>query len=266
MGLFSQSGYVGYWKDRVAQAQDGTKVAGAEVQEGFLDRLEIQAGQRVLDLGCSYGRLFPLLAARGAQVWGADVDPEALKEAAAQGYQQLDVGAAEKTPYEADFFDQVIAWGVYDVVEQEEGLVEANRILKTGGRFLFTGKHHDYSPNDRLGFIAERNACLKDFPNHFTDLRSLAQLLPQYGFRWVAGFGFEQRGDFGKGEFFELDLKEAKPFYEFLLVLEKTETLAPQGLTFCGPHSQTALSKAAHSGYQDLRQFFKEHKAQNGDE
>ncbi|PIQ28259.1 methyltransferase type 11 [bacterium (Candidatus Blackallbacteria) CG17_big_fil_post_rev_8_21_14_2_50_48_46] len=44
--------------------------------EQYLDKLPLQAQDRVLDLGCSVGAVSDLFAERAAQVWGIDLNPE----------------------------------------------------------------------------------------------------------------------------------------------------------------------------------------------
>ncbi|OGH01147.1 MAG: hypothetical protein A2600_10740 [Candidatus Lambdaproteobacteria bacterium RIFOXYD1_FULL_56_27] len=267
MSYFSDPGYIDYWKDRVGRAIDGSKVAGPEAVGFFLAQAGVTPSQRGLDLGCSFGRMFPVLSQFAEQLDGTDVTEEALVQARQHAYHELRLGQAESLPFEADRFDLVVAWGVFDVVEQERGFAEANRVLKVGGKFLVTGKHNDYLQSDSMAFVAERNAYLKKFPNHFTDLDRLLPQLDQFGFSLAKGFGFPNRGDFGEGRFFELGPQSPRQFYEFLLVLEKIETKPlPEGLEICGPSSRTALMRAHLSGFSSLEELFLDHqkKCPNG--
>ncbi|MEO2092181.1 MAG: class I SAM-dependent methyltransferase [Gemmataceae bacterium] len=51
----------------------------------LLDRAEVTAGRRVLDIGCGYGRILALAQARGAKAWGITVSPEQVKRNTAAG-------------------------------------------------------------------------------------------------------------------------------------------------------------------------------------
>ena len=53
--------YNQYWKDRVKHASDGTKVPGLEVIEELVAELKISSKDKVLDLGCGQGRIFPVI-------------------------------------------------------------------------------------------------------------------------------------------------------------------------------------------------------------
>ena len=94
-----------YWEDRArrfAAEGDGLAAVCAYGMPGFYNRaihftqrlalapwLRVDAGTRVLDVGCGVGRWSRLLAARGAEVTGVDLSPtmigEARRRAAAAG-------------------------------------------------------------------------------------------------------------------------------------------------------------------------------------
>ncbi|MBC8332518.1 MAG: methyltransferase domain-containing protein [Anaerolineae bacterium] len=107
-----------------------------------LEMANIQPGQRVLDLGCGRGELALHCARRGAQVWGLDYAPEALKLARQLpltqnlAFQQAD---AQKLPFPAAQFDVIF---MLDVVEHltphqlNRTLQEVNRTLQPGGRLI----------------------------------------------------------------------------------------------------------------------------------
>jgi cyclopropane fatty-acyl-phospholipid synthase-like methyltransferase len=59
--------------------------AQARQAQVLLDRAEVTAGRRVLDIGCGYGRILALAQARGAKGWGITVSPEQVKRNTAAG-------------------------------------------------------------------------------------------------------------------------------------------------------------------------------------
>lgn len=251
--------YLDYWKKRVSEAADGTKVAGSRVQEHFIKLLDIKPEENVLDLGCSYGRLCSLLKQRTKNVFGMDVAYEVIDKAMKEPYVIAVKGKAENTPFPSNYFNKVIAWAVYDMVEQDNALREAFRILKPGGRLLFTGKNMDYFPDDRLAFVAERNARLKKFPNHFTDIYLLLANLEKFGFRLRYGFAFLRRGDFGRDKYVDILQKKPKKFYEYLLIADRLEKEIParKALSICAGCSRTAQKMAKARGFSDVVKFFR---------
>ncbi len=115
------------------------------------DRLEVRAGDRLLDLGCGAGRHAFEAARRGADVVAFDLDAAELKEAAAtfeamrvQG--ELDGpmgeavnGSALSLPFPDGAFDRVIAAEVLEHIPQDTtALGELVRVLRPGGRIAVT--------------------------------------------------------------------------------------------------------------------------------
>lgn len=237
---------------------DGTTIAGPKICAEYVKLLELQEGQKVLDLGCSFGRMFPVLREKTSRVFGMDLDPQVVAEAAKKPYVQVLSGRAEDTGFEAEFFDAVLAWAVFDVVEQNLAFVEMNRILKNHGRLLVTGKNTRYPLTDRLGFVAERNAYLKKFPNRFTDLKLLTEKISDWGFQIRYEFLFSQRGDFGLNQV-NTSVDPDKAAYEFLLVLEKTKNLSGEvpDISLTQPISLTAQRMSWQAGFSDVNEFFK---------
>lgn len=188
-----------------------------------------------------------------------DVAYKVIEEAMKEPYLITVKGRAEKTPFPSNYFNKVIAWAVYDMVEQEKALREASRILKPGGQLLFTGKNTDYFSDDQLAFVAERNAKLKKFPNHFTDVYLLLANLEKFGFCLRYGFAFLRRGDFGRNKYVDILRKKPKKFYEYLLIVERLDKEIPlrKALSICAGHSRTAQGMAKSQGFADLVKFFR---------
>jgi SAM-dependent methyltransferase len=103
----------------------------------FLDRLGVQPGQRVLDVGCGPGALTAALVDRlGGQAVAA-VDPsEPFVRAAGARLPGVDVrlGRAEELPFPDDAFDACVAQlVVHFLADPVAGLTEMRRVTRPGG-------------------------------------------------------------------------------------------------------------------------------------
>ncbi len=106
----------------------------------LLDAAEIKHGSRVLDLACGTGIATSLAAARGARVSGVDFSPAMLK-AARQRYPAIEFRESEANAlaFEDESFDAVISnFGVNHFDFPLAAIAEVRRVLKPGGRFVFT--------------------------------------------------------------------------------------------------------------------------------
>ena len=259
-GNFFDKDYATYWKERVENTITESKVPDETVERFFISKLGISRGDFLLDLGCGHGRLYPLLHEFADHIEGVDINKAAIDEALHYPYSKLAIGSAEKTTLSEDYFDKIVAWATYDGVEQDQGLIEANRILKQGGALLITGKNKDYEPDDLVAFVAERNAKLKDFPNHFTDVYGMIGDAKLFGFMVRAGYGFVRRGDFGELKYIDLLDGKQNKFYEFLLILEKVGTPSVKEKKICFEFSDVAKALAKQAGFDDIKSFFAWHK------
>lgn len=123
--------------DAATYVRDATFVPalGAAV----LDVLDVQPGERVLDLGCGDGTLTLELVARGASVIGVDVDPSMVAAAQARG---LDArrgdGArfaevvADQPPFDAVFSNAALHW----MPDASAVIRQVRTVLRPGGRFV----------------------------------------------------------------------------------------------------------------------------------
>jgi demethylmenaquinone methyltransferase/2-methoxy-6-polyprenyl-1,4-benzoquinol methylase len=107
----------------------------------------IQAGERVLDIGCGTGALTLRAAHRGAQVKGMDTNPhmlemaeQALREAGlTEQVELVEMGVAELDREGADSYDAAMSGLCFSELSQDElayTLKQVKRILKPGGLLL----------------------------------------------------------------------------------------------------------------------------------
>lgn len=116
-----------------------------------LDLLEPVRGLKILDLGCGEGYCARLLKERGAgELLGIDLSEEMIararttEEKERRGIEYRTGNATHLESLEDQSFDRVIAVFLFNYIKSEEvALVmkEVHRILKPGGRFVFSVPH-----------------------------------------------------------------------------------------------------------------------------
>jgi len=116
-----------------------------EAREGILDDWMLElcgdvAGLRVIDLGCGEGRFCRMLAQRGAEVLGVDLQPAFIEYAEArkgprEKYLLGDMEELEGVPDNA--FDLAVSYiSLVDVPDMHAAVRQAARVLKPGGRLI----------------------------------------------------------------------------------------------------------------------------------
>jgi ubiquinone/menaquinone biosynthesis C-methylase UbiE len=115
--------------------------------------LQGRAGTQALDFGCGTGFMLQLIHDRFAQVHGIDITQEMMKFVdLGPGNIVLHEGQAESTPFAAETFDFACAYSFMDhLFDYREFLVEAFRVLKTGGIF-----YSDLNPNRDFATAMQR--------------------------------------------------------------------------------------------------------------
>ncbi|MGO9515575.1 MAG: class I SAM-dependent methyltransferase [Candidatus Korobacteraceae bacterium] len=117
------------------------------ITEQTLAVMDLQSGQRVLDLGCGAGWATRLVARvvgageRPGQAIGLDVSDEMIRRARANsaGYDNVMfvVGSAERIPWEENFFDKVLSVeSFYYYADQERALAELFRVMAPRGELF----------------------------------------------------------------------------------------------------------------------------------
>ena len=112
-------------------------------KDRFVRRVKPREGEQILDMAGGTGDIAFRLAASGASVTVADINPAMLEvgieRAAKRGIDGLvwSEANAETLTFPDRFFDAyTIAFGIRNVTDIPKALREAHRVLKRGGRFF----------------------------------------------------------------------------------------------------------------------------------
>ena len=106
-----------------------------------LQDLNLQKGQKVLDLGCGNGRLYELLVPYGIEYYGVDLSDELVKIAKKNVPDgKIMQGDITDLPYEDSEFDLIISVATLHHIPSKEKRLktvqEMHRVLKSGGEAL----------------------------------------------------------------------------------------------------------------------------------
>ena len=115
--------------------------------EEALQRVGLEPGQLVLDVGCGVGVFLRLVAERGAKPFGLDAS-QALIDVARERVPdaELRVGDMESLPYEGDTFDLVTGFNSFFFAnDMVAALREAGRVAKPGAPVVI----QVWGPHDR---------------------------------------------------------------------------------------------------------------------
>ena len=128
------------WSTRPASYDHHLSPITNQVIAPIVSALGLLRGRRVLDVCCGPGHLAGAMAAGGADVEGIDFAATMVAKAR-QNYASLRFreGDAEALPYADGAFDHVVcAFGVMHIDCPDVAIAEAFRVLRAGGRYLFT--------------------------------------------------------------------------------------------------------------------------------
>jgi len=109
---------------------------------GYLKRI-LNKKQKILDVGCGYGRFTIPLAKQGYNIEGIDITPLLIRKAKEMSNKEkinisFKVGDMKKLPYKKESFDSIICmWSVFTELNKEldqvKSIKEMLRVLKKGG-------------------------------------------------------------------------------------------------------------------------------------
>ena len=222
--------------------------AGIDIFLDYVKLMNIEKTDSVLEVGCGLGRLLKEVHdTYGCKLYGIDNNSKLIELAKIRINnicQKLKVSSAEKIDFPNEHFDKIFCWGVFELCEQEESLLEMYRCLKTGGLLLLTGKSHSYSPDDIEAYSAEIAVTEKNIKHTFTNYNEMIKFAHNIGFEPISEKFFQRRGYFMKDKYSK---DKPEQFYEWLVVLKKVTN---QNVTKLNPLSFSVK----HSNAYDKKQ------------
>ncbi len=130
------------WSDASIAATYASDFAKASEMAipAMIDAVNVRQGDEVLDLCCGHGIVAEALVATGARVLGLDFSPAMLDMARSRvPSANFTEGDAMNLPFDAGRFDAVtVGFGIPHVPDPAAAMVEARRVLKSGGRFAYS--------------------------------------------------------------------------------------------------------------------------------
>lgn len=222
--------YVEYWRARVEEAGTGesavvqgdTRTEDDKVYERVFDVTPFQPGN-LLDVGCAWGRMFPIYHDHAVRVSGVDISTAMIEAAREQwqGHEKVDSlqeSCAERLPFADGSFDNLVCLATFDATFQHEAMTEFLRVTRPGAHIYVTGKNTHYHADDKAALAAEIGARSKGHPNYFTRTNEFVALMAGQGHSLLASYYFPRRGDFATMNYTS---EPPERFYEYFLIFHR---------------------------------------------
>ena len=142
----------------LAETYDRVSDLQFETGKALVERLELEPGARLLDVGCGTGRLAQWMTERGIAVTGIDPGEERIRIARSRTREvRFEVGEAEDLhAFEDASFDAVCMSSVLHwVADKPTALAEARRVLRPGGRLGVTTSPQELAKAGTIGNVLE---------------------------------------------------------------------------------------------------------------
>ena len=152
-----------------------------------LDRFDVRAGDRVLDVGCGTGVLLEKLAwiEPPAGLFGVDASPDMLEVARERlgSTADLTFACAEKLPFPDAHFDIVVSTSAFHFIrEPQMALSEMHRVLKPSGKLVITDWCADFFSSRLLDGFFRLASPAYERAYHSNEIQ---RMIKETGFRQV---------------------------------------------------------------------------------
>lgn len=144
------------WRDR---AESFGAVAGAydryrpSYPDALIDDLVAPGPRDGLDVGCGTGKAAGLLAGRGLDVLGVEIDPAMAAVARGHGI-PVEVGAFETWDARGRTFDLITCGQAWHWMDPERAVPKAATLLRPGGALALFWNHDELGPDTRAAVEA----------------------------------------------------------------------------------------------------------------
>ena len=166
--------------DRCAPSWDAEMMKNDTIIGKILDNAEIESGQRVLDVACGTGVMFPFYLQRGvASVTGIDISPEMAKIAESKfsldSRVQVICGDVEEVKFDGKF-DRIVVYNAFPHFPKPKRLIKILAgLLKENGRLTIAhgqsreaiDGHHKGSASKVSNGLMTADSLKKLFDPHF---------------------------------------------------------------------------------------------------
>ncbi|STA75282.1 Tellurite resistance protein TehB [Campylobacter lari] len=139
------------WEELYNDSRHHPRYPHNEVVTFVLKNFKYHCGIKILDLGCGAGRHLKFLAENGFDTYGCDYSEKSIKicQKLLENFNvKLDVSSMDNLPYEDNFFDGLICYGVLyygTKLQIEKSIQEIHRVLKNKGKaFVVVRSLEDY--------------------------------------------------------------------------------------------------------------------------
>ena len=170
------------------------------ITQQALERMNVQSGERILDLGCGAGlgsRLLAEAVGGKGRVVAMDISSRMVLRAKAANATSQHVafacGSSEHLPFPDNFFDQALSVeAFYYFEDQEKALAELQRVLAPAGRlFILICLYKDHQ--DSLATVHD-----VDVPVHVRSIGEYEQMLRAQGWQDVQSREFIRQRNHGE--------------------------------------------------------------------